>query len=90
MGSGFPIKASSLWLKARCMVVLARNLFHCMAESLGRLFASHESEQGSHAECGCERAFVFIFPLSLSLSRIFRCSQQTLAVQHSGFSYFNF
>ena len=42
-------------------VLIAKNLFHYMAESSGSLVAS----QGSHAECGCERAFQLILILSL-------------------------
>ena len=33
-------------------VILPRNLFHYMAESLESLFASHKCTQGLHAECG--------------------------------------
>lgn len=50
------------------LVLLARNLFHYMAESSGSvLFTSHWSNRVSHAECGCERAFLLI----LSFLRIF-------------------
>ena len=38
-------------------VLLAWNLFHYMAEACGSPFASHQSRQGSHAECGCGKSF---------------------------------
>ena len=45
-------------------VLIERYLFHYMAESSGSLVASQESNQGSHPQCGCERAFIFVFALS--------------------------
>ena len=55
-------------------VLLVRKLFHCMVKSSARLFASQESNQVSHAECGCEGTFV----LTSSFLTKFRFSLQTL------------
>ena len=46
-----------------------------MAESSGNLYASHESNQGLHAECGCERALSKAHLVSLEKISLFRhCS----------------
>ena len=50
-------------------VLTQRDLFYYIAES-GGLVASQESNQASHAECGCKRAFTFIFPLYFDPSNI--------------------
>ena len=51
-------------------ILIERDLFHYMAELSGRLVASQESNQAWHVECGCQRAFIFIFPVYFALSNI--------------------
>ena len=61
-GFRYPIKA--------LFALLARNLFHYMAEWSESPFACQESNQGLRAECGFERAFIFIFSLYFALLNI--------------------
>ena len=51
-------------------ILIERDTFHYMAELSGRLVASQESNQAWHVECGCQRAFIFIFPVYFALSNI--------------------
>ena len=73
----FPHQSFFTLVSKDSFILLARNLFHCMAESLFSLVVSQGSNQGSLAECEKEISYLSSLFIFLSRVLVFRCSQQT-------------